>query len=99
MITNEIVTDYILKHTTIETLIKDIPQEYVDYIHSFLDIPFELENEQDREWIIYLYIIDTLKWCVENKNSVDTATPLLELLGTAFDHKPEYRVDRFYRIS
>ena len=51
--------------------------------------------------MIYLYIVDTLKWYVkyetEDSEAMDTAAALLELLDTAFDHKAEYRVERFYQ--
>lgn len=53
----------------------------------------------DKEWIVYLYIIDTLKWIVtedSSKTGLTYAEALLELLNTLFDYKPEYRVERFY---
>jgi len=33
----------------------------------------------------------------ENKAAMDKAGRLLEILDTAFDHKPEYHAERFYK--
>jgi len=101
MITDKMVMDNILSCKDMGTLMQNLPNEHADYIKSFLDIPFLLDNERDREWAVYLYIVDTLKWYVaeenENKAAMDKAGRLLEILDTAFDHKPEYNVKRFYR--
>lgn len=101
MVTEKQILDYVLDNTTMGALVKNIPEEYIDFIHSFLSIPFPLEANRDREWMIYLYIVDALKWYVkyesEDSAAMDTAAALLELLDTAFDHKPEYRVERFYQ--
>lgn len=101
MVTEKQVLAYVLDNTTMGALIDNIPEEYIEFIHSFLSIPFLLEDDRDREWMIYLYIVDTLKWYVkyetEDSEAMDTAAALLELLDTAFDHKAEYRVERFYQ--
>lgn len=101
MVTENEVLNCILGKTTLGAVVESIPDEYVEYIHSFLSIPFLLEDTRDREWVIYLYIIDTLKWYVsymsDNPVAMDAAAALLELLDTAFDHKPEYRVERFFQ--
>jgi len=101
MVTENEVLNCILGKTTLGAVVESIPDEYVEYIHSFLSIPFLLEDTRDREWVIYLYIIDTLKWYVsymsDNPVAMDAAAALLELLDTAFDHKAEYRVERFFQ--
>jgi len=95
------VMDYILSCKDMGTLMQNLPNALADYIKSFLDIPFLLDNERDREWAVYLYIVDTLKWYIseenENKAAMDKSGRRLEILDTAFDHKPEYHVERFYK--
>ena len=99
MVTESIVLNEFFKHGTMEQVVKNISQEHLDFICDFLGIPFELENERDKEWIIFLYIVDTLKWFVDNasddESAMNCAYGLLMLLDTTFDHKPEYRVERF----
>lgn len=99
MITDKAVINNILVHTDMGSLMQSISDEHIEYMQDFLDIPFLLEDQRDKEWIVYLYIIDTLKWIVtedSSKTGLTYAEALLELLNTLFDYKPEYRVERFY---
>ena len=99
MITEKDVMDNLLDNTDMGALMQSIPDEHIESMKDFLDIPFLLEDQRDKEWIVYLYILDTLKWIVTedgSKSGLSYAEALLELLNTLFDHKPEYRVERFY---
>lgn len=101
MITDKAVIDNLLDHTDMGALMHSIPDEHIQYMIDFLDIPFLLEDQRDKEWIVYLYIIDILKWYITedgSKAALNNAEILLELLNTLFDYKPEYRVERFYTI-
>ena len=87
MITDKAVIDNLLDNTDMGALMQSIPDEHIEYMKDFLDIPFLLEDQRDKEWIV-----------TEDgsKSGLSYAEALLELLNTLFDYKPEYRVERFY---
>ena len=101
MITEKDVINYINNHPNLTTIRNEMPDEYFDCIHSLLEIPFPMDGKKDKELILYLYLINLMKYYVWGEtyiegDTIDSLSFLIELLETVYDDKPEYRVERFY---
>ena len=104
MVTEKDVIQFINENPNLTTIRNKMPDEYFAYIHSLLDIPFPMNGEKDKELLLYLYLIDLMKYFILDEphidaRGIDSLTFLVELLETVYDDKPEYRVERFYTAS
>ena len=104
MTTEKDVIQYINAHPNLTTIRNEMPDEYFAYIHSLMEIPFPMDGERYKELLLYLYLINLMKYYILDETyideqTIDSLTFLVELLETVYDDKPEYRVDRFYEVS
>ena len=91
------VLQYLSTQTTMQNVIAAMPDDCLNYIRELHEVPFPVETETDRELVIFLYMVGLLKDADEVGLTIDDTGHLLALLETTFDHKPEYRVERYYQ--
>ena len=93
------VLTYILKKGTITKAAAEMPQEFIQYIADLHETPFDVVTQQDKEIVIYLYLVSMVKWLyVEgNDNGAAYYPQIFYLLESAYDGIPEYHTERFNR--
>lgn len=90
-IMNFIAADWRLDH-----LVQTMPQEYMDYIVALFEPPFELENDKDKEMMIFLYVLDRIRYMHYYGEEQDERFPeLFWCAESILDIHPEYRAERF----
>ena len=95
-LTNEIM-DFIAEDWHLTRLVKEMPQELMNHIMEMIDPPFELENDRDREMVIFMYILFLIKWMYCEGEDPDTPRPyLFYAIENILDLHPEYRTERFW---
>lgn len=91
------IMDYIADEWHLDRLTAEMPEEYMDYIVSFIDPPFKPEGELDREMLIFIYILDRIRFMYYYGEELDERYPeLFYALESIFDYKPEYHTERFW---
>ena len=90
------IMDFIAADCRLDHLVKTMPQEYMDYIADLFDLPFKLEGEKDKEMLIFLYVVDCIRYLYYYGEGHDERYPeLFWCLESIIDIHPEYRAERF----
>ena len=91
------IMDYIADDWHLDRLTAEMPEEYMDYIVFLIDPPFEPVGGLDREMLIFIYILDRIRFMYYYGEEQDERYPeLFYALESIFDYKPEYRTERFW---
>ena len=90
------ILDFIAADWRLDNLVKTMPQEYIDLIADLIDPPFELEGDKDKEMLIFLYVIDCIRYLYFYGEGHDERYPELFWCAESilYNH-PEYRMGRF----
>ena len=90
------ILEFIAADCRLDHLVQTMPQEYMDYIVELFDPPFELEGEKDKEMLIFLYVIDCIRYLYFYGEGHDERCPELFWCAESilYNH-PEYRMGRF----
>ena len=90
------IIDFIVADCRLDHLVKTMPQEYMDYIADLFDLPFKLEGEKDKEMLIFLYVVDSIRYLYYYGEGHDERYPeLFWCVESILDIHPEYRTERF----
>ena len=90
------IMDFIAADCRLDHLVKTMPQEYMDYIVNLFDPPFELDGEKDKEMLIFLYVVDRIRYLYYYGEGHDERYPeLFWCVESILDIHPEYRMERF----
>ena len=90
------ILDFIAADWRLDNLVKTMPQEYIDYITDLLEPPFEIEGDRDKEMLIFLYVVDCVRFLYYYGEGHDERYPeLFWCLESIVDIHPEYRAERF----
>ena len=91
------IMDFIAADWRLDSLVANIPQEYMDYIVELIDPPFEVVRDADKEMLIFMYILHRIRFMYYYGEEWDTNYPeLFYALESIFDSKPEYQTERFF---
>jgi len=92
-----VIRNFLATQPTLARAAANISDEHMDSIIDLIDPPFNVVTQEDRELMVLLYITSLLKWLLiegEDDKEIDSSM-LLELLESAYDEMPLYRVARF----
>ena len=90
------ILDFIVADCRLANLVQTMPEEYMDYIVDLFDPPFRLENEKDKEMLIFLYVLDRIRYLYYYGEGHDERYPqLFWCAESILDIHPEYRTERF----
>ena len=91
------IMDFIAADWRLDSLVANMPQGYMDYIVELIDPPFEVVRDADKEMIIFMYILNRIRFMYYYGEEWDTNYPeLFYALESIFDSKPEYQTERFF---
>lgn len=89
------IVSFMEQRISFDRIVDEMPDEYIGYITYLHDTPFAVETRQDRELVIYLYIVDLLKWRYTETDKTDDCTALFYALNSVYDNKPMYGAHRY----
>ena len=90
------ILDFIAADCRLDHLVQTMPEGYMDYIVDLFDPPFELEGTKDKEMLIFLYVIDRIRYLYYYGEGHDERYPqLFCCVESILDLHPEYRTERF----
>ena len=56
------IMDFIAADWRLDSLVANMPQEYMDYIVELIDPPFEVVRDTDKEMLIFMYILHRIRF-------------------------------------